>query len=206
MMTSEHPWESRNGLPPSLVHELKTALSMIVGFAELLETREDADTRAEATRGIVEAAARLRALVEGMAGGSPHDRTTAGEPDELLDEPSRHRVLVIDDDPAELEVLRAVFPADEFDLLEVRNADQAFELLEDARPDLVILDWKLRGGGGAETLAELKLRNPDLPVVVLGEEGDPKQRQIATLLDAEEYLPRPFNPVELLGRIEELAP
>jgi CheY-like chemotaxis protein len=202
-MTSEHGWESRNGLPPAVVHELKTALSMIVGFAELLETREDPETRAEATRGIVQAADRLRGLVEEMAGNGLDD-PFAGET-ELSDGRARHRLLVIDDDPSELEMLRAAFPQDEFDLLEVRDADEALELLDDARPDLVILDWKLPGGGGAETLAELKLRNPDLPVIVLDDASDAKQRQIATLLDAEDYLARPFNPVELLGRIEELS-
>ena len=202
-MTSEHGWESRNGLPPAVVHELKTALSMIVGFAELLETREDPETRAEATRGIVQAADRLRGLVEEMAGNGLDD-PFAGET-ELSDGRARHRLLVIDDDPSELEMLRAAFPQDEFDLLEVRDADEALELLDDARPDLVILDWKLPGRGGAETLAELKLRNPDLPVIVLDDASDAKQRQIATLLDAEDYLARPFNPVELLGRIEELS-
>jgi len=205
MMTSEPRWGRRNGLQPSLVHDLKTALSMIVGFAELLETRDDAETRAEATRGIVEAAARLRGLVESIAGLSLDEPLAEGEAAEFNGDSGRHRVLVIDDDPSELDVLRAAFPEDEFDLLEVRDADEAFEVLEVARPDLVILDWKLPGGGGAETLAELKLRDPDLPVIVLGEGGDPRQRQIATLLDAEDYLPRPFNAVELLGRIEELA-
>jgi CheY-like chemotaxis protein len=204
-MTSEHRWDRRNGPQPPLAHELNTALSMIVGFAELLETRDDAETRAEATRGIVQAATRLRGLVESIAGTSLDEPLFDDEPIEFNGAPDRHRVLVIDDNPTELEVLRAAFPQDEFDLLEVRDADEAFQVLDAARPDFVILDWKLPGGGGAETLAELKLRKPDLPVVVLGEAGDPKQRQIATLLDAEDYLPRPFNPVELLGRIEELA-
>ena len=112
--------------------------------------------------------------------------------------------MVIDDDPTELEVLRAAFPPDSFDMLEMRDADSGFQVLESVRPDLVILDWKLPGDGGAETLAELKLRNPDLPVIVLADHGDPKQRQIAALLDADEFLTRPFDAVELLGKAELL--
>src|SRR5262245_13838236 len=94
------------------------------------------------------------------------------------------------------------FGRDAFVTLEGRDANEGFAVLDEAKPDLVILDWKLPGGGGAETLAELKLRNPDLPVIVLADDGDPKQRQIATLLDANEFLTRPINAVELLGKAE----
>ena len=43
-------------------------MSMIMGFAELLETRDDAETRSEAARGIVQAAARLRSTIESLTG------------------------------------------------------------------------------------------------------------------------------------------
>ena len=65
-------------LSDSLVHELKTSLSMIVGFAELLETREDPDTRSEATRGIVQAATRLRATIDSMLGHDLDDSLDDG--------------------------------------------------------------------------------------------------------------------------------
>jgi CheY-like chemotaxis protein len=206
-MTSDPRTDSPNGpLPAPLVHELKTALSMIMGFAELLQTREDPDTKAEATRGIVLAAARLQATIESMTGTALDDGAAeAYDSVEAHERRERQRLMVIDDDPGELEVLRAAFARESFDMLEVRDANQGFEILEDIKPDLVILDWKLPGGGGAETLAELKLRNPDLPVIVLADEGDPKQRQIASLLDADEFLTRPFNAVELLGKAELLT-
>jgi len=205
-VTPDHVTGSPNGpLPEPLIHELKTSLSMIMGFAELLETREDPETRAEAASGIVQAAARLQTTLESItgsrfdAGVDPHDSA------DFAQRHGRHRLMVIDDDPSELEVLRAAFARESFDMLEVRDADRAFSILDEVKPDLVILDWKLPGGGGAETLAELKLRNPDLPVIVLADDGDPKQRQIASLLDADEFLIRPFNPVELLGTAELLA-
>ncbi len=199
-MTSDSQPASPNGLPADVVHELKTSLSMIMGFAELLETREDAETRTEAARGMVQAAARLQVTLESMT-GTPFDAGV--ERFEVSDEANgRHRVMIIDDDPSELDVLRATFGRDAFDMLEVRDANEGFSLLDQAKPDLVILDWKLPGGGGAETLAELKLRNPDLPVIVLADDGDPKQRQIATLLDANEFLTRPVNAVELLGKAQ----
>jgi CheY-like chemotaxis protein len=188
---------------PGLVHELKTTLAMVTGFAELLQMRDDRQTRLEAAEGILQAVDRLRSSIESATGLS---LTMPGpDGDDPARESGRRRLLVIDDDPAELERLRAAFPGKDFDVLDARDADQAFELLDDVRPDLVVLDWKLPGGGGPETLAELKLRRPELPVIVLADDGDPKQRHIATLLDAEEFLPRPFNPLELLGKAELLA-
>jgi len=197
----------RGPLPDPVVHELKTAMSMIMGFAELLETRDDAETRAEAARGIVQAAARLRSTIESLTDTPLDNGASSHLPRELAgDEPSsRHRLMVINDDPSEVEVLRAAFPRDSYDLLDVRDPDEGLEALDELKPDLIILDWKLPGGGGAETLAELKLRNPDLPVIVLDDEGDPKQRRIAALLDADEFVTRPFNAVELLSRAEDLA-
>jgi CheY-like chemotaxis protein len=202
-MTSGHRESLEEPLPDPFVHELKTALSMIMGFAELLETREDAETRAEAARGIVLAAARLQTTLESLIGApldpevdDPVDAQPPAEPT------GPRRLMVIDDDPSEVEVLRAAFSGDGFELLEIRDPDEGFELLDEVKPDLVILDWKLPGGGGAETLAELKLLNPDLPVIVLADDGDPKQRQIATLLDADEFLTRPVNGVELVTRAE----
>ena len=200
----EQRFDSVNGqLSEALVHELRTSLSMIMGFAELLETREDPETRTEATRGIVQAARRLQTTIDSML-GREDDHPTEAHGDHKPNN-GRHRLLVIDDDPTELEVLRAAFPSDSFDLLEMPDADSGFQMLETAKPDVVILDWMLPGGGGAETLAELKLRNPDLPVIVLADHGDPRQRQIAALLDADEFLTRPVDAVELLGKAELLA-
>jgi CheY-like chemotaxis protein len=195
--------DSVNGqLSEALVHELRTSLSMIMGFAELLETREDPETRSEATRGITQAARRLQTTIDSMLGREEdHPAEAHGDRPSTM---GRHRLMVIDDDPSELELLRAAFPPDSFDMVEIRDADSGFQILESVEPDVVILDWML-SGGGAETLAELKLRNPYLPVIVLADHGDPSQRQIATLLDADEFITRPVDAVELLGKTELLA-
>jgi signal transduction histidine kinase len=61
--------EFRGGrLSASVIHELNTTLAMISGFAELLELRDDAETRVTAARGIAEGVGRLRALIEAVTG------------------------------------------------------------------------------------------------------------------------------------------
>jgi DNA-binding response OmpR family regulator len=68
-----------------------------------------------------------------------------------------------------------------------------------------VLDWDLTGGLGPETLAELKLRRPDLPVVVVSDDPTPRQRRMATLLEADAFLVRPLDPAALLGKAAALA-
>jgi PleD family two-component response regulator len=182
---------TRRRLAPSLLREFNTAVSVLVGFAQLLETHDDDEVRAEARERIAEAVPRVCRVVEKII---------------ALDEaPDRPCVLIIDDDPSELEVLGAAFPSHAFDVVGAREAAEAFDLVESMRPDFVILDWNLSGGGGAEMLVELKLRDPRVSVFVVGERADSRQSRIATLLDAEEYVARPFDAFELVSRIDELA-
>ncbi|MDQ3875500.1 MAG: hypothetical protein M3322_08165 [Actinomycetota bacterium] len=68
-MTSTNLSEPRSGqLSASVVHELNTTLAMISGFAELLEFRDDAETRVTAAHGIAEGVTRLRSLIEAVTG------------------------------------------------------------------------------------------------------------------------------------------
>jgi signal transduction histidine kinase len=68
-VTSTDLSDFRGGqLSASVVHEFNTTLAMISGFAELLELRDDAETRVAAARGIAEGVGRLRSLIEAVTG------------------------------------------------------------------------------------------------------------------------------------------
>lgn len=181
----------RAHLPDPVLHELNTALAMLLGFAELLETRTDPRTRKEATSGIVQAAARVRVAVEAIT-GAPLDGAAPGEAPETSTGSPPSRLLAILEDPSELEVLRAALSADLAELFASSSAEEGLRTLDDTRPDAVLLDWAIAGRTGAETLAELKLRRPDLPVIVLGA-GDSKQRHISALLEADGFVARPLD-------------
>jgi CheY-like chemotaxis protein len=189
--------------PHSLVHELKTALAMVVGFAELLQRDDDPAGRAEAGQEIARAAERLRSAVEAMTGvsleGAPERRDGAPPP------PRSDVMLIVDEHPARVRQLRAACPPESFDLLHAPDPDAAFSLLDSRGADVAVLDWDLTGGLGPETLAELKLRRPDLPVVVVSDDPTPRQRRMATLLEADAFLVRPLDPAALLGKAAALA-
>lgn len=180
-----------------LRHDLGGPLSVIVGYASLLETRADERFRLEAAELIGNAATvlteRIDALFELLA---PQEATSPSE---------RRRVLVVDDDPHLRKLLRATFDGGAFEFTEASNSAEALALL-DSPPALVVLDWHLASASGAELLASLKHAHPTLPVVVLTSDARDGEREVADALGADAYVTKPFSPLQLLSTIEALAP
>jgi len=191
-------------------HDIMSPLAVIVGYAELLRTRDDEKIRREAPEVIVEAAEQLRTAVRELVYGSGGGGTPAAEETNGSSVPARlfggvrRRIVVIDDDPVVRRLLRATLPSESFDVLEASEGDAALRLVDGADPSLVVLDWHLPGRTGDEILAESKRRAPALPVLVLTAERDPEQRDRATRLGADVFLTKPFSPSELLEAIERL--
>ena len=114
-----------------------------------------------------------------------------------------HRVMLVDDDETTRTLLRMTLPQDGFDIVEAGDGEDALERLGDgAVPDLIVLDWKMPARSGAEVLATVKERHPDLAVVVLTAEKNAASRERAHELGADAFLTKPFSPLELLGVVE----
>ena len=79
----------------------------------------------------------------------------------------RFRVLVIDDDPGVREYMEALVTRQGYQVFAAADGEEALSALQDSRPDLITLDVVLPGMDGLATLAELKKRLPDVPVVML---------------------------------------
>ena len=191
-----------------LAHDVMSPLAVIVGYAELLRTRDDEKIRREAPEVISEAAEQLRAavraLVYGTAGGDAAGHTNGSAAPARLVAGVRRRIVLVDDDPIVRRLLRTTLPSESYDVLEASDGDAALRLVDGAEPSLVVLDWHLPGRTGREVLAESKRRSPRLPVLVLTAEHDPEQRDRARRLGADVFLTKPFSPSELLEAIERL--
>ena len=116
----------------------------------------------------------------------------------------RRRVVVIDDDPDERSLLADALGADVADVAATGDPELGLGLLGDRPADLAILDWQMPGRSAAEILAELNIRHPDVPVLVVADELEPQQRHIATLLGAEDFLIRPLEPEAVVAKAEPL--
>jgi len=111
------------------------------------------------------------------------------------------KVLVIDDEPPIRKLLRMGLSAHGYDILEAPNGRISLELLEQKKPDLVILDLGLPDMQGLELLRMIRARNEGVPIVVLSSRGDEASKVQALDLGADDYVTKPFGMDELLARM-----
>ena len=113
------------------------------------------------------------------------------------------RILFVDDDDAMRGLLRSAL-ADEHEVFEAEDGDEALRVRGELPPDLVVLDWKMPRRWGGEVLDALKGRNRALPVIVLTAEQGPQHEILAKWLGADVFLRKPFSPVELTETVRRL--
>lgn len=82
-----------------------------------------------------------------------------------------------------------------------QNGRELWQVLGTAEIDLVILDIMLPGGSGLDLCRELRFRFPHLPIIMVTALGSDTDRIVGLEVGADDYLPKPFNPRELLARI-----
>ena len=115
-------------------------------------------------------------------------------------------VLIIDDEFAIRDMLRMALEIAEFRCIEAENIQQAFTLVVDERPDIVLLDWMLPGGSGLELLRRMKRDEAakEVPVIMLT--AKTAEHHVIQGLDvgADDYITKPFAPRELIARINAL--
>jgi response regulator RpfG family c-di-GMP phosphodiesterase len=119
----------------------------------------------------------------------------------------RHvRILLVDDEPALRELLRATFEGAHVQVEEAASALEAEARIKRRRPDVVVLDLRMPGMSGAELCARLKgaERTKRIPIVLLTGADDEEARR-AKRAGAEALVRKPFSPLDLLAIVEELA-
>jgi DNA-binding response OmpR family regulator len=109
--------------------------------------------------------------------------------------------LLIDDDGDLARLLADYFGPHGVSLTHVESGDQADETLRASSFDVVLLDVMLPGMDGFEVCRRLR-ESSDVPIVMLTARGDDADRIVGLELGADDYVPKPFNPRELLARMK----
>jgi two-component system response regulator CpxR len=112
----------------------------------------------------------------------------------------QERLLLVDDDRALAAMLVEYLELQGFGIDAVGSGELALEAVSRRTPDLIVLDVGLPGMDGFETLARLRRRHA-LPVIMLTARGEEQDRIAGLRAGADDYLPKPFNPLELAARI-----
>ena len=116
------------------------------------------------------------------------------------------RVLIADDEPNQLELLSYNLGRSEFEVIRAEDGQQALEMIEDHRPDLVILDWMMPNLSGIDVCRTLRGRPETklLPVILLSARGEEGDRTLGLDIGADDYISKPFSPRELISRVKAL--
>jgi DNA-binding response OmpR family regulator len=110
-------------------------------------------------------------------------------------------IYVTDDDPGIRELVAEYLTSQGYAVETAEDAVSLDRLLAGRRPDLLVLDWMMPGEDGLSVARRLRAQPGFPPIIMLSAKGEDIDRIIGLEVGADDYLPKPFNPRELLARI-----
>jgi len=114
------------------------------------------------------------------------------------------RILVIEDDPSILRGLQLNLGMEGYAVRSASDGETGLALARGERFDLLVVDVMLPRLGGLEVVREVRLADPDLPVLILSAKGQESDKVAGLQLGADDYMVKPFSLKELLARIDAL--
>ena len=118
----------------------------------------------------------------------------------------RASVLLVEDEPAQRELLAYNLAAEGFEVITAANGEEALVLVGERAPDIVVLDWMMPRVSGLEVCRRLKARaaTRDLPVLMLSARSEEADLVRGLETGADDYVAKPFALAELMARIRAL--
>ncbi len=113
----------------------------------------------------------------------------------------KDRIYVTDDDPGIRELVAEYLTGQGYAVETAEDAASLDRLLATRLPDLLVLDWMMPGEDGLSVARRLRAQPGFPPIIMLSAKGEDIDRIIGLEVGADDYLPKPFNPRELLARI-----
>ncbi len=113
------------------------------------------------------------------------------------------KVLVVEDEPAQREVLAYNLEAEGFKVSRAETGDEALLLVDEETPDIIVLDWMLPGVSGIEVCRRVKSRSETraIPIIMLSARSEEVDRVRGLETGADDYVIKPYSVVELMARV-----
>ena len=117
--------------------------------------------------------------------------------------PAQPMVLVVEDEPAQREVLAYNLQAEGYHVARAENGEEALMLVQEQAPDLIVLDWMLPNVSGIEVCRQLKARSEtrNVPIIMLSARAEEVDRVRGLETGADDYVVKPYSVVELMARV-----
>lgn len=113
------------------------------------------------------------------------------------------KILICDDNPSVHESISILLSAEDMDTISVYNGEDALTILRGGGIDLIILDIMLPAMSGTEVCREIR-RASDIPIIMLSALGSESNRIQGLRLGADDYVTKPFSPLELTERVRAI--
>jgi len=112
-------------------------------------------------------------------------------------------VLLVDDEPAQREVLSYNLEAEGFRVVQASNGEEALMLVDEVSPDVIVLDWMMPNVSGIEVCRRLKTRPETraVPIIMLSARSEEVDRVRGLETGADDYVIKPYSVVELMARV-----
>lgn len=112
-------------------------------------------------------------------------------------------ILIVEDEPAIQELLSATLSRAGHHVIRADDGEHALRLLNEALPDLVLLDWMLPGASGLSVCQRLRARREtrNLPIIIVTARDEEADRVRGLEFGADDYVTKPFSPSELVARV-----
>jgi DNA-binding response OmpR family regulator len=116
------------------------------------------------------------------------------------------KVLIADDQQQMRQLVRLTLESGRFEIFEAPDGEAALEVARRERPDLLFLDWTMPGMPGVEVCRRLRddPATEGIQIVMLTARSQPADRQIARAMGVDDYITKPFSPIELLEKVREV--
>jgi DNA-binding response OmpR family regulator len=114
----------------------------------------------------------------------------------------QQKILIVDDETDLLAELKPLLERSGFEVFTANDGVQALERVSEQEPDLIVLDVIMPRLDGRETLRQLRQSENWTPVILLTKVGTPSERAMSLLEGADDYINKPFDPFELVARIQ----
>lgn len=116
---------------------------------------------------------------------------------------STPHVLIVEDEPAQREVLGYNLEAEGYRVSRAEDGEQGLLLVDEDAPDVIVLDWMLPSVSGIEVCRQLKMRNDTraIPIIMLSARSEEVDRVRGLETGADDYVVKPYAVAELMARV-----
>jgi len=113
-------------------------------------------------------------------------------------------ILIVDDTPANLQLLFQILSERGYTILSAKSGEKALEIVQDHRPDLILLDINMIGMDGYQTAQHLKAnpKTQSIPIIFISAAKEPEDKVKAFISGGVDYVTKPIQPIEVMARVE----